>query len=221
MTAAVSAVNRFQGKRVGELVLRPVLSAIRLRYGLKALDPVRRGNRWAISGELNPVAIRYTPVEVEDLPAGPVSQAERERLGAKIAELKVAYKERLSSSNWKDHLGRCFEYAVSLGMTALENPKQGVEVLLVRLTPKHPKKRLRPAEGRSVEGEVIEDPRWLQHFVVTVNGRVFDYEFNVQGTALQTYLSRMFPDQEPIVDIAGKVEILAAAASLAGLTYKK
>ncbi len=219
MTAALAAVNRFHGRRVGELVLRPVLAAIRLRYGLRALNPVRRGNRWAISGEINPVQIRFTPIEVEDVAAGNVPQADRERLAAKIIELKANYRERLSRSNFRDHLGWCFEYAATLGLTTLENPSQGVEVYLVRFTPRRPRQRLRPAAGRSIEGETVDDPRWVQHVVVTVNGRVFDYEFNVQGTALPLYVSRMFPDQNPIVERADRVEILAAAASLAGLTY--
>jgi len=221
MTAALSAVNRFHGRRVGELVLRPVLAAIRIRYGLRALDPVRRGNRWAISGEINPVTIRFTSIEAEDLPVGTIPRADRATLEAKIVELKASYRERLSRSEWRDHLGWCFEYALRVGMAALENPSQGVEVTLVRLTPRRPRQQLEPAAGRTIEEESSGNPRWDQHIVVAVNGRVFDYEFNVQGTALRLYVSRMFPEQNPNIEIAGRVEILAAAASLAGLRYTR
>ncbi|MFB2983622.1 Rossmann-like fold-containing protein [Microseira sp. BLCC-F43] len=62
MAAAQSAVNRFTGKRVGALVLKPLLSAIRLRYGLKSLELVPDGERWAIEGIVNPKKIETTGV---------------------------------------------------------------------------------------------------------------------------------------------------------------
>lgn len=52
MAAGVSAANRFVGKPVGERVLRPILSAVRGRYGLGILEPIRQGENWAVHGEV-------------------------------------------------------------------------------------------------------------------------------------------------------------------------
>ena len=52
MTAGVSATNRFADKPVGEKVLRPILSAVRVRYGLGILEPTRQGENWAVHGEV-------------------------------------------------------------------------------------------------------------------------------------------------------------------------
>jgi hypothetical protein len=50
--AGVAAANRFAGKTVGDKVLRPVLGAIRIRYGLSVLEPVSQDGLWAIHGEV-------------------------------------------------------------------------------------------------------------------------------------------------------------------------
>ena len=52
--AALNAVNRFAGKRVGDAILRPLLSAIRIRYGLSQLDVVARSGKWFVVGVINP-----------------------------------------------------------------------------------------------------------------------------------------------------------------------
>jgi hypothetical protein len=52
MAAGVSAANRFVGKPVGEKVLQPILSAVRVRYGLGILEPIRQGENWAVHGEV-------------------------------------------------------------------------------------------------------------------------------------------------------------------------
>ncbi|MBV9788894.1 MAG: hypothetical protein JOZ51_12005, partial [Chloroflexi bacterium] len=50
--AGVSAVNKLQGKTVGEAMLKPVLGALRIRYGLGVLEPVVKDQRWAVHGEI-------------------------------------------------------------------------------------------------------------------------------------------------------------------------
>ena len=64
MQAAVSAANRFAGKKVGAVVLNPLLTAIKLRYGFKTLEVFPQGNSWAIRGQINPEAIANTRVIV-------------------------------------------------------------------------------------------------------------------------------------------------------------
>jgi hypothetical protein len=51
---AVPLVNRYAGRPVGELVLRPLLLPIRLRYRLRRLDVVDVGGNWTIEAEASP-----------------------------------------------------------------------------------------------------------------------------------------------------------------------
>ena len=55
LKASKTAVAKYRGKRVGALVLKPILAGIRLRYKLKTLVPVERGDKLIIHGEINPV----------------------------------------------------------------------------------------------------------------------------------------------------------------------
>ena len=55
MQAGVAAVNKFSGKRVAEALLTPMLSAIRIRYGLGVLEPVVDSDYWAVHGEIRRV----------------------------------------------------------------------------------------------------------------------------------------------------------------------
>ena len=64
MQAAVSAANRFAGKKVGALVLTPLLAGIRTRYGFKLLEVLPHGASWAIRGQINPETIAFTRVLV-------------------------------------------------------------------------------------------------------------------------------------------------------------
>ena len=52
MASGVSAANRLAGRRVGEKVLKPMLSLIGKRYGLSVLEPVPDSGRWAVHGEV-------------------------------------------------------------------------------------------------------------------------------------------------------------------------
>ena len=54
MRAAIAAVNRFSGKRVGKVVLNPLIAGIKLRYGFKSLEPFPKGNKWWVRGTINP-----------------------------------------------------------------------------------------------------------------------------------------------------------------------
>ncbi|CAH0132771.1 MULTISPECIES: hypothetical protein [unclassified Arthrobacter] len=62
MAAGESALRRFAGRKVAERLLMPLLSAIKLRYGLTELKPIKQGTRWAISGAINPTSVRLTDV---------------------------------------------------------------------------------------------------------------------------------------------------------------
>jgi hypothetical protein len=77
MAAGVSAANRFAGRTVGEPVLRPVLGAISMRYGLTVLEPVRQGTKWAVHGEVQR-AVLPTQAEAD---AAAEKQAKKEMDG--------------------------------------------------------------------------------------------------------------------------------------------
>lgn len=66
----LAVVNRFAGRRVGALLLRPLLGAIQLRYGLRSLDVIPREGRWVVRGEINPVEEITSNAEVEPGPEG-------------------------------------------------------------------------------------------------------------------------------------------------------
>jgi hypothetical protein len=63
--AGVSAVNRFAGRPVAGKILRPLLGAIRLRYGLVRLEPVLEGGTWSVEGEINPRKKKQTSAKEE------------------------------------------------------------------------------------------------------------------------------------------------------------
>ncbi len=65
MAAAVAAVDRLPGSKIGERVMQPVLAGIRLRFGLKLLRPEREGQKWSVYGEVNPISKKPTTKVVE------------------------------------------------------------------------------------------------------------------------------------------------------------
>jgi hypothetical protein len=52
MSTAVAVTNKFSGKRVSQMILNPLVSAIRIRYRLGVLKPIPHGDKWAIHGEI-------------------------------------------------------------------------------------------------------------------------------------------------------------------------
>ena len=52
--AAMNAVNRFSGRRVSMLVLKPILGAIKVRYGFSRLEVIPDRGKWRLHGEINP-----------------------------------------------------------------------------------------------------------------------------------------------------------------------
>src|SRR5262249_12861896 len=71
MEAAAAVVNRFAGKKVGKVVLTPLLSAIKVRYGFQSLDVFASGANWWIKGAVNPEQNVETKAKVGDgTPAG-------------------------------------------------------------------------------------------------------------------------------------------------------
>jgi len=76
MQAAVAAVNRFAGRSVSKVVLNPVLSGIKLRYGFSALELMATGKTWTIHGTVNPTTSISTDALAEDTVEHNLSEAE-------------------------------------------------------------------------------------------------------------------------------------------------
>ena len=62
--AGAALVNRFAGKPVGNKVLRPLLTGVRILNKVTTLEPVEQGKTWGIKAEINPVFVAQTPAQV-------------------------------------------------------------------------------------------------------------------------------------------------------------
>jgi hypothetical protein len=76
MRAAVLAVNRFAGRRVGMVALTPLLAAVRVRYGFRTLEAVAQGNQWVVEGQINPRSRNVTDALIENVRERSASQAD-------------------------------------------------------------------------------------------------------------------------------------------------
>jgi hypothetical protein len=61
---AVEVVNRYAGRPVGSLILRPLLAPIKLRHRLRVLDVIARGNIWVVDAAASPGLITPTTAQV-------------------------------------------------------------------------------------------------------------------------------------------------------------
>ncbi len=68
---ATQAVNRFGGRRVTAVILRPLLVAIRTRHALTSLDVLVEGGNWAVEAVLNPRRRRRTAAQVDGQTGAP------------------------------------------------------------------------------------------------------------------------------------------------------
>lgn len=82
------AVNKYAGRKVGMVVLTPLLTGIRLKYGLKKLRVEPAGETWELYGEINPSKKVPTQVQVAQAGAGTQDQQALESL---VSLEKVTY----------------------------------------------------------------------------------------------------------------------------------
>lgn len=62
---AQTVVNKFAGRRVGALILKPLLATIKFRYGMRKLDVLPRGHTWAVYAQINPEGELTTEAQVD------------------------------------------------------------------------------------------------------------------------------------------------------------
>ena len=71
MAAIKKATAALAGKRAPKAVMKTIMAAIKLRYGLKRLDVVKSGKKWAVLATINPESRDELPVLVaDDITAG-------------------------------------------------------------------------------------------------------------------------------------------------------
>jgi hypothetical protein len=63
MKAALAALNRFAGRKVGKIAIDPLLAGIKIRYGFQVLYPFQRENKWWVRGTVNPMIESKSNVE--------------------------------------------------------------------------------------------------------------------------------------------------------------
>ncbi len=108
MAAALGAVRRFSGRGASAAVLKPVLGAVRMRYGLAELRPVEQGRVWAIYAKVNPEETKATEVPISDTVLKQSVEALHGRVHGILKECK-----RMAKGNGK-------EVACVVRMNALE-----------------------------------------------------------------------------------------------------
>ena len=86
----VAAANRFAGKKVGDKVLRPLLGAIRMRYGLAVLEPVKQEGKWAVHGTVSRMT-ETSDAEVADVEDLTKAQDRREAAEREQKETREAF----------------------------------------------------------------------------------------------------------------------------------
>jgi hypothetical protein len=85
--AGVRAFNRFSGRPVGEAILRPLLTGIRLRYRLAVLEAVVEGDSWAVQGAIRRMAKKKSDAKAEGEGSGG-ADAHRGRIQVQGLDMK-------------------------------------------------------------------------------------------------------------------------------------
>ena len=85
---AVAVVNKYSGKKVGALLLRPLLVPIKLKYRLSVLEAFAQGGTWHVKAAASPEQQMATDVKVETDTNAPV------RVGDVTATPTVAYQTK-------------------------------------------------------------------------------------------------------------------------------
>jgi hypothetical protein len=73
---AVPVVNKYAGKKVGALILRPMLLPIKLKYQLASIDIAAKNKVWVVIAKVNPEDSKPTQAQPEVVPGEPVKVGE-------------------------------------------------------------------------------------------------------------------------------------------------
>ncbi|MFG3525230.1 hypothetical protein ACGF8B_00635 [Streptomyces sp. NPDC047917] len=78
LEAGVRAVNKYRGRTISSQIISSILSAIRIRYGLTELKPLKTEEKWSVKGKINPEGTRATDALAEGsepIPSSPQDEA--------------------------------------------------------------------------------------------------------------------------------------------------
>jgi hypothetical protein len=157
---AATVVNRYAGKRVGAAILRPLLGAIKLRYGFQTLEVVARRQNWAVRGKINPEKEASTDAMVQESEQEAPQDDDSLRIRAQVAEaLQHEIGEGKSELQLRAMVKTVAERFRSEGLKSLEIGEKDTDneiIVLAEASPRYPLGRFRsrvtgaiPA-GRSV-----------------------------------------------------------------------
>lgn len=88
LAAALTVVNRYAGRPMPRLVARAAFGAIKLKYGMKSLELVEAGRKWAIRGEVNPTETVVAEALTEEQQAAGMLAAGDASLETKVRTLR-------------------------------------------------------------------------------------------------------------------------------------
>jgi len=199
-SAALAAVRKFSGRRVGAQVLRPLLGGIKLRYGFERLDVVPRAGEWAVTGKINPEFDEPSGVLTpEDLTPGAddgrtlevgggnfsfaVSVASKTMLGSRLVATNFEVSDRKTLKKTKKEQERDaitrqnMSILASMGVEVVEqvdatDPASYPEGEFDIVVFNHPYVSGKTADGKPTRGGEGENRKMLAGFLETAKGKI-------------------------------------------------
>jgi hypothetical protein len=125
LAAGKAAVAAFAGKRVGGMVLKPLLAAIRLRFGLTSLEPVSRKGVWYVRGTINPENEVATDAKADSPEAAAVLESAK-ALAATVSAAAANGRKAIETGQAREEKRRA-EEAARTDVIALPTKRVGEE----------------------------------------------------------------------------------------------
>jgi len=150
LSAAVAALNRFAGKRIGANVVKPALAAIRFRFRMTSLELIAHGEFWAVKGTVNP----GDESESKAKPPGPESPITAEQVQKSIEDLKAEVGELRKNSS--DEAKKLYDAILKRASQAEKKLKAGE---IKAAADEIARQRRRLASGKTPEEK--KDPKFL------------------------------------------------------------
>ncbi|MDD1605666.1 MAG: polymorphic toxin type 15 domain-containing protein, partial [Methylococcaceae bacterium] len=154
MDLAEKAVNRFSGKKVGKIVLTPLIAGIKVRYGFQVLDIYQSDKNWWIKGVLNPTGDKKTYVEVEET-GSPTGVKEKKM---PLMSLDFDVKKSIHEAVDKEGISLWVHYEQQLQLQENKLRSMSIQTWIGNITQFYGDKgKGIAAKGRSKEGKKIAE----------------------------------------------------------------
>ncbi|WP_448616967.1 hypothetical protein [Modestobacter sp. URMC 112] len=122
LTTASKVIDRLPGRAVPQSLIRPLMTAVRLRYRMSSLEVVAEGRVWKVLGKVNPKGSKDTGKAALDLAAPPASELTALGLDVKAIE-RIFAKTRVEQA--KGQILEELALAHAVTETAAENASAG------------------------------------------------------------------------------------------------